>query len=235
MSLSKRFSDNELGGLSLWELPPIEETPVTPSTYSPGKNSSVSVVTVDDLESVQRQAYDEAAKRGHDEGYSDGFEAGKKDGYNAGFKQGESDLNRRLQDFTGLVNTLTEPLRELDVQIEDELVALAMAVAQQVVRRELKLDPGQVISVVREAFEILPVSSRNVRLFLHPDDAELVRSVFDVDDDAPVWTLVEDPLLSRGGCKIESESSRIDASVEKQLASTIATALGDERERDLAP
>ncbi len=234
MSLSKGFSEIELGGLSLWELAPIEDAPRTSSTDGLGGNRSVSVMTVDDLESVQRQAYDEAAKSGREEGYSDGFEEGKKDGYNAGFEQGESDLNQRLRDLSGLVDALTEPLRDLDVQIEDELVALAMAVAQQIVRRELKLDPGQVISVVREALEILPVSSRNVSLFLHPDDADLVRSVFDVDDDTPTWTLVEDPLLSRGGCKIESEASRIDATVEKQLASTIAIALGDERERDTA-
>ncbi len=228
-SLSKGFSNNELGGLSLWELPPISDTSDASVSFAGG---AVPVLTVDELESVQRQAYDEAAKTGHEQGYTEGFEQGKIDGYKVGIAQGDADLKQRIHDVGALLDIMAQPLRELDAQVEEELVVLATAIAQQVVRRELKIDPGQVISVVREALGILPVSSRNVRLFLHPDDADLVRSVFDVADDAPTWTLVEDPLLSRGGCKVESESSRIDATVEKQLAAVIATVLGGERDRD---
>jgi flagellar assembly protein FliH len=43
------------------------------------------------------------------------------------------------------------------------------------------------------------------------------------------WTIVEDPTLSRGGCVIHSQSSRIDARLEARIAAVAASALGDER------
>ena len=43
------------------------------------------------------------------------------------------------------------------------------------------------------------------------------------------WTLSEDPVIARGGCRISSEYSSIDATVEARLGAAIAAALGDER------
>ncbi|RMG30702.1 MAG: flagellar assembly protein FliH, partial [Gammaproteobacteria bacterium] len=46
------------------------------------------------------------------------------------------------------------------------------------------------------------------------------------------WKLVEDPTLSRGGCRVETESSRIDATVEQRLHAVLARFLGGERQGD---
>jgi len=40
---------------------------------------------------------------------------------------------------------------------------------------------------------------------------------------------VEDPVITRGGCRISSENSSIDAQVETRLGAAIAAVLGDER------
>jgi len=58
-----------------------------------------------------------------------------------------------------------------------------------------------------------------------------------VDDDGEElrWRIVEEPTLTRGGCRVESEDSRIDATVEARLGALIARALGGEREEDAAP
>ncbi len=232
MSSSKEFSSNEMDELSIWELPSIVDSSRDQSSQCQSVHLSAPMLTVDEIEAMQKQAYDEASKSGWDQGYSQGLEVGTKDGCQRGFEAGQVDLNQRIKDVLGIFDVLAEPLREMDERIEDELAALAMAVARQLVRRELKMDPGQVIAVVREAVGILPSSARNIRLFLHSEDAKLIRSVFDVAENSPNWTIIEDPLLSRGGCRIETETSRIDATVEKQLAATIAKAMGGERERD---
>jgi flagellar assembly protein FliH len=44
--------------------------------------------------------------------------------------------------------------------------------------------------------------------------------------------MVEDPLITRGGCKVDTEVSYIDATVENRLAAVIATLFGGEREQD---
>ena len=46
------------------------------------------------------------------------------------------------------------------------------------------------------------------------------------------WSLIEDPTLTRGGCIVQSEASRIDARLESRIAAIAASALGDERMAD---
>jgi len=109
-----------------------------------------------------------------------------------------------------------------------------MSVATQIIRREIKTDPGQVVGAVREAVSALPVSSRKITLHLHPEDASLVRSALALDEMSPAWEIVEEPLITRGGCKVDTETSRIDATIENRLAQIIANVLGDQREQDKA-
>ena len=45
----------------------------------------------------------------------------------------------------------------------------------------------------------------------------------------PTDVIAEDPILPRGGCRVTSENSTIDAQVEQRLGAAIAAVLGDER------
>jgi flagellar assembly protein FliH len=128
------------------------------------------------------------------------------------------------------METLREPFQKLDEAVEAELVHLAIAIAGRVVRREIKHDPEQIITIIREAVKMLPSASQKITLILHPDDAELVKSVLKLDESLPPWRLSENPLMSRGGCIVETETSRIDATLENRLAEVIDTVLGEDRQ-----
>ena len=79
-------------------------------------------------------------------------------------------------------------------------------------------------------FALLPVSAREVRVHLHPEDARLVRDrLVEVTADR-AWSIAEDPILARGGCRVTSENSMIDAQLEQRLGAAIATVLGDTRD-----
>ena len=110
-----------------------------------------------------------------------------------------------------------------------------MGVAAQIIRREIKTDPGQVIAAVREAISILPLASQQISLHLQPEDAELVRSALALDEMSPAWKIIEEPLLTRGGCQVVTETSTIDATVENRTAAVIASVLGDQRDREENP
>jgi flagellar assembly protein FliH len=73
---------------------------------------------------------------------------------------------------------------------------------RQLVRREVRLDPAQIVGIVREALGVLPVSSRSIRVTLHPDDASLVREAYAIGDHDQKWQIVEDPVIQRGGCRV---------------------------------
>jgi flagellar assembly protein FliH len=81
---------------------------------------------------------------------------------------------------------------------------------------------------------VLPVAARNVRLALHPEDAALIREALSVGDDNQHIQLIEDPVQSRGGCKVLTDTSQIDASVESRLNAIIANVLGGLRSTDAA-
>lgn len=208
----------QLSAYERWELPNIEAGPAD------GEGATLQPVTAEALEDIQQQARKE------------GFEQGHQEGFEKGFLDGRSEVEQRLQELDSILRDLTEPLAELDEAVIEQTAELAMAVAGHLVRRELRTAPEEVVAVVREALSALPVGSRQVKVFLHPADAELVRSAFSVHDDEEAlnWKIVEEPLLSRGGCKVSASNSSIDASVEQRLNRIIAAVLGGQRAGDRA-
>jgi flagellar assembly protein FliH len=141
-------------------------------------------------------------------------------------------LQKNINILDKLILSLNEPFEELDQQVEKELVTLSISIAQQIIRREIKIDPGQIMAVIREALEVLPVASRNIKISLHPEDAALVEQLSSASQDIRQWQLVEDPTLMRGGCTVTTDTSRIDATVESRLAAIFSQILGGEREQD---
>lgn len=218
LSDTSSVSSRPVTAYERWELPYVGEEKTAASEV---ENEQV---TAAEIESIQKQAYME----GHENGYRDGHEKGLADG--------QSEMKEQADTFLLLIQTLDAPFTDLDEEVIEQTAQLAIAVARQVIRRELHSDPGQVVAVVRDALKALPVMARSIRVFLHPDDAVLVREVLslhdEADDGSQIWKIVEEPLLSRGGCKVSSENSTIDASVETRLQRIITEIMGGERARD---
>jgi flagellar assembly protein FliH len=170
-------------------------------------------LTASHLEDLQKQAYEEA----HAEGYADGIAAG------------EAELNLRVRRLDELLTSLAKPYELLDETVEKGLVDLAITIAKQLFRRELRADPSHVIGVVREAISLLPGSSRDVTVKLHPEDMALVGELLARPEGQRAWAIAEDPLIDRGGCKVVTQNSQIDAQVEKRFESVVTAIVGDER------
>jgi len=203
--LSKVIRADDLEDCEAWHVPEV-------GAASEGQRP----VTARQLEEIQEQARRE------------GFEQGKKEGREAGARE----FAERIQHLQRLITTLDQPLEELDEAVEQQLAKLSMIVARQLVRRELKAEPEQVIGVVRDALAALPLNARNVRLSLHPEDAALVREALSLQQGEASIQLVEDPVQVRGGCRVLTESSQIDATVESRLNAIIAKTLGGLRSSD---
>ncbi|MCB1760776.1 MAG: flagellar assembly protein FliH [Gammaproteobacteria bacterium] len=179
-------------------------------------------LTAEQLEQLQKAAYDE------------GFEQGKKEGFEYGHKEalseGRASMVEIAESFERLMQSLETPLQNLDDQVERELIELVISMVRQLVRREVRTDPEQIIGIVREALSILPVASRGIRVVLHPEDAVLIRKVYELSEHELSWKIIEDPVLARGGCRVLTDTSQVDATLESRLASLIAPLLGDERD-----
>jgi flagellar assembly protein FliH len=74
------------------------------------------------------------------------------------------------------------------------------------------------------------VAAREVRVHLHPEDAAVVRQNLAPTESERAWTMIEDPVMARGGCQITTTTSRIDARLETRLAAILSELMGTERQ-----
>lgn len=172
------------------------------------------MLTASKLEGIQSQAQEEGYAAGHAQG----------------LKAGEAQAKANIESLAKLFKSLARPLEQIDDQVQQELVALAIAIARQIIRRELKLDPGHMVGIVRDALNHLPLANRTIQIRLHPDDATVVKELLSVDEKSENWKIIDDAALSRGDCRVVSETSQIDASLDKRLAAIAASLLGGERD-----
>jgi flagellar assembly protein FliH len=163
----------------------------------------------------------------HAAAHAEGFAAGRA----KALAEGAQRTTREVQRLAKICDELAQPLARVDDAVVEQVGELAVMIARHLVRRELKHAPGEVVGVVREAMRLLPLSTRRARIHLHPDDLLIVQEALAVRSDT-AWQLEADPLVSRGGCVVETEISRIDAQVESRIAAIASKMLGGERGAD---
>jgi flagellar assembly protein FliH len=157
-------------------------------------------------------------------GYEDGMAAARKE-----IDATLAKLNARIAHLDSILGSLARPFEQLDAEVEQQLTLLALTVGKQMVRRELRTDPAQIIGVIRESVGRLPAAARDVRVHLHPEDAAVVRELLAQPSSERAWSIVEDPALARGGCIVKTDVSQIDARLDARLNAVVAAAFGDER------
>jgi flagellar assembly protein FliH len=156
----------------------------------------------------------------------------------AGNAAAQKELNARLagldqhaRALRAMLDAMARPLSQLDDQIHEQIATLATGIARALVRRELRMDPAQVIGIVRETVALLPASTRGVRVALHPEDAALVRERLVTSGPEAAWSIVDDPVLARGDCRVYTDYAQLDARLETRLNETLALLIGEERAR----
>ena len=78
-----------------------------------------------------------------------------------------------MQQLGSILEFMSRPLAEVDAQVQRQLALLAGAIARQVVRRELKIHPDDIVGVIRDTVSLLPVTARDVRVHLGQARARL--------------------------------------------------------------
>ncbi|AFJ03483.1 Flagellar assembly protein FliH [Methylophaga frappieri] len=191
-----------------------------PSMTAPGEKSTSQPkpITAVELEKIHESAREEGFKAGYEEGH----EAGQK----AGLAAGKKTIREQAAQWQALIDHLNTPLQALDEGIEQDLLMLVQTIAQQVVQYELQCQPERILEATRSALAALPVNDRKLKVFLNPKDIELVREGLSIDAEDNRWQWLEDPLLSRGGVRLETADTSIDGSIETRIQRTIEHMLG---------
>ncbi|VVO84946.1 hypothetical protein PS900_02016 [Pseudomonas fluorescens] len=223
----------DVSGFDTWALPsfdpPEPEPEPTPEPEPPEMEEvpleEVQPLTLEELESIRQEAYNE------------GFAVGEKEGFHSTTlkvrQEAEQALAPKLAGLEQLMAHLFEPIAEQDTQIEKSLVDLVQHITRQVIQRELAIDSTQIEHVMREALKLLPLGVGNVRLYINPQDFAQVKALRERHEET--WRIVEDESLLPGGCRVETEHSRIDATVETRIAQVMDKLFDQLHEQTLHP
>ena len=173
------------------------------------------------------ESNDKLSKQAYEEGFAQGYHDSLVEGKKAGLAEGQVEIQKQTKRLNQLMAALNKPFEVLDQQMAQELVTLGLAIARQVIYREIRTDPDLILKVVQKALEALPSSSRHIHLYLHPDDVELVSNSPGFFVDKQKVEIVESTEMNRGDCKVVTEVSHIDASVEKRINKMVASLFKD--------
>lgn len=155
-------------------------------------------------------------ERDREEAYERGFN----DGVDAGRSQARQELGPNLLASVRVVTEVEEFKDALLEQMQDNLTALALAVARQLMEREVKAEPEVVANLVRSALSHFPLDQK-LRIRMNPVDLSSI-SRERSESRTPVaagrevrW--IPDESIARGGCVVEGPERIVDGRVDLAL------------------
>ena len=176
----------------------------------------------EELEAQRREAAEAAERqRLH--------EATRQQGYAQGLAQAQAETQAELERLAGLVRGALSAYDEAVRATEDQLVELALAIAEKLARTGLQVDADALHALVRTALQHVGRTASAV-IRAHPDDC---RRLEPFEDElrrllAPDvrFTIAEDPDIASGsGCVIRTGAGEVDARIETQLEEVAAELL----------
>jgi len=195
----------QLTAFERWELASFDP-------HSGGKRPGNALSTVAELENIRQQM--------HDEGYTQGHEAG----YAAGIQQARTETAQIHE----LLQKMQDALNQLDEQLAQSLLDLSLEIARKMTGEILQTKPEIILQIVSDAISNLPHFNQNAHLILHPDDAELVRKHMGEQLSHAGWKMFTDVQTERGGCRVETAHSQVDANIEARWK-RIVESIGQDR------
>jgi flagellar assembly protein FliH len=171
--------------------------------------------TTSEREEVEEDINEKTARLER-EAYEKGFDQGQKDGLVLGEKRTE----KTLKQVKDLLHTLTNLKAQIYRESEQEILKLALAVAQKVVREHAQVDRQMVIRAIRSSLDFLIDKSR-LTVRINPiDRKEIQRFLPDFMTEKKIgkFELTEDRSVEMGGCILETGFGQINATIDEQMA-----------------
>ena len=152
--------------------------------------------------------------------YQDGLQAGEKKGY----KQGVAEIQKEIDRFASLTESIRSQQEELIESSEQFVLSFALQVVEKLIgSREfstLKCDKDKLKQVVAESLKLFSNSTKYT-LRVHRETGEVVekyKTEILKQIKKPVEiSIVEDPTLNMSDCLVESDYGILDARIESQF------------------
>ncbi|MGL6070830.1 FliH/SctL family protein [Craterilacuibacter sp.] len=177
--------------------------------------------TAAELEAIHQEGW----QAGHDAGFAEGLAEGHAEGLALGQAEAGAQFEQAWAPLDALLRAFSGRLSEIEAGLSPALLRLAVECGERLAQSHFVCEPQALLVVVREALAKVKGELAQLQVQVHPDDAAILEHF--LRDEYPnshiKWQ--RDPLVSRGGCIIETGQTRFDMLLETRQAA-LRTALG---------
>ncbi len=141
-------------------------------------------------------------------------------GLQAGRQQAEEEFENSAQTFLSMCNEL-DSLRETILKNSaGEMRQLVMAISEKIIRHSVEHQDETIVATIKDALH-LAVTSDAFEIQINPEDLEAVEAsketIINSVSGLENIILKPDSTVERGGCKLESDSCSVDATMTSQI------------------
>ena len=204
------------------------------------KNETIEVIEDVELDTIDKQSQvisaeelasitDAAEKEGYKTGFEKGLAEGQQEGLASGLVDAKQTIVDQSQRLGHIIEALLTPIENEKKQIEKLLVDMTCRLTETLLERELKTDSSIITKHIDSVLSLLPQTIPRFTLYLNPDDIALVEThlektlLADSAAGSVQYQLKADDTLMLGGCRLESNQTSVDASMEAKLANLLSS------------
>lgn len=213
MLMSNLFHNLDSSAFRRWEMASFDEKPLRAQAEIELSAALEQPMVPQISEAELAQIREQAQQDGYAAGYQEAYARGLQEGQQAGYAASEENMKPELDSIARLVQELNTEIGTLGKTTAEQVLALAVSLAEQLVRSKIECDQQVIIGVVQEAIDSLPSIQMPAQLILNPIDLGIVKNAIGDQLMADGWRLQSDPTLERGGCRIETSQNLIDSSL----------------------
>jgi len=195
------------------------------------------------IESPEEKAKKEGFEIGYKEGLNKGYLEGHKRGYKEGFEKGKKeaeerykklenilkkDFQEKIQSINTFLKNLEKESKELILNMDKEVLNLALNIAQKLILKEIERDPEISLRLIKEALNYI-AEGTELNIKVNPEEYKfLEENLLKYIPPSQKIKLIPDESISKGGIFIETSLGVIDATFEKRWKKLLETLLKDE-------
>ncbi len=176
-----------------------------------------------ETESLRKDAqteYDQAQKKGYNDGFEKGLADAQANSESTLKKHLDERLDRAFPAIDAALDQLEVQSRQWTAQWEAAGIQLALAIAEKIIRSQIKINPKKILPALREALE-LTVKAQRIRIRLAKEDYKVllpdVKALTERFQRAGQTEIVPDDSLQSGDCLVETPMGEIDMIIRSQL------------------
>ncbi len=235
--LSRVYKQPRVSGIYDYRVSPEVETetydtaalmPVCNEAESPGDlnrqhKESCPLSESDDhaiaADGVEECTVETATRQGYLEGLAEGkaeAESRSKELLEEAFQK----LDEAEREAASCLQQARQKAREIVRASEADIVELSVAIAEKLIQDQLEIAPHKVARIVKESIGHFSDEEAQLEVYLHPEDLVACRKNLDPPGGSAAEArlkLLPDERLSRGSCRVESESSTAEYLMNDEL------------------